>query len=199
MTLPIWVKLHAILQNMDEKEISNKMQRALDALKDDLSGIRTGRATSSLVENVVVLAYGGAQRLKIMELASISVPDAQQIIVEPWDKSIIGEIRKGIEAANIGLSPSIDGDKIRLSVPPMTTEDREKFVKLLSQKMENARIMVRQIRGEGMQDIKKSFEEKALSEDQRELSEKNLQKITDEFIKKIEDIGMIKEQDLRKV
>lgn len=199
MTLPIWVKLHAILQNMDEKEISNKMQRALDALKDDLSGIRTGRATSSLVENVVVLAYGGAQRLKIMELASISVPDAQQIIVEPWDKSIIGEIRKGIEAANIGLNPSIDGDKIRLSVPPMTTEDREKFVKLLSQKMENARIMVRQIRGEGMQDIKKSFEEKALSEDQRELSEKNLQKITDEFIKKIEDIGMIKEQDLRKV
>lgn len=199
MTLPIWVKLHAILQNMDEKEISNKMQRALDALKDDLSGIRTGRATSSLVENVVVLAYGGAQRLKIMELASISVPDAQQIIVEPWDKSIIGEIRKGIEAANIGLSPSIDGDKIRLSVPPMTTEDREKFVKLLSQKMENARIMVRQVRGEGMQDIKKSFEEKALSEDQRELSEKNLQKITDEFIKKIEDIGMIKEQDLRKV
>lgn len=199
MTLPIWVKLHAILQNMDEKEINNKMQRALDALKDDLSGIRTGRATSSLVENVVVLAYGGAQRLKIMELASISVPDAQQIIVEPWDKSIIGEIRKGIEAANIGLNPSIDGDKIRLSVPPMTTEDREKFVKLLSQKMENARIMVRQIRGEGMQDIKKSFEEKALSEDQRELSEKNLQKITDEFIKKIEDIGMIKEQDLRKV
>lgn len=199
MTLPIWVKLHAILQNMDEKEISNKMQRALDALKDDLSGIRTGRATSSLVENVVVLAYGGAQRLKIMELASISVPDAQQIIVEPWDKSIIGEIRKGIEAANIGLNPSIDGDKIRLSVPPMTTEDREKFVKLLSQKMENARIMVRQVRGEGMQDIKKSFEEKALSEDQRELSEKNLQKITDEFIKKIEDIGMIKEQDLRKV
>lgn len=199
MTLPIWVKLHAILQNMDEKEISNKMQLALDALKDDLSGIRTGRATSSLVENVVVLAYGGAQRLKIMELASISVPDAQQIIVEPWDKSIIGEIRKGIEAANIGLNPSIDGDKIRLSVPPMTTEDREKFVKLLSQKMENARIMVRQIRGEGMQDIKKSFEEKALSEDQRELSEKNLQKITDEFIKKIEDIGMIKEQDLRKV
>lgn len=184
---------------MDEKEISNKMQRALDALKDDLSGIRTGRATSSLVENVVVLAYGGAQRLKIMELASISVPDAQQIIVEPWDKSIIGEIRKGIEAANIGLSPSIDGDKIRLSVPPMTTEDREKFVKLLSQKMENARIMVRQVRGEGMQDIKKSFEEKALSEDQRELSEKNLQKITDEFIKKIEDMGMIKEQDLRKV
>lgn len=199
MTLPIWVKLHAILQNMDEKEISNKMQRALDALKDDLSGIRTGRATSSLVENVVVLAYGGAQRLKIMELASISVPDAQQIIVEPWDKSIIGEIRKGIEAANIGLNPSIDGDKIRLSVPPMTTEDREKFVKLLSQKMENARIMVRQVRGEGMQDIKKSFEEKALSEDQRELSEKNLQKITDEFIKKIEDMGMIKEQDLRKV
>ncbi len=199
MTLPIWVKLHAILQNMDEKEISNKMQRALDALKDDLSGIRTGRATSSMVENVVVLAYGGAQRLKIMELASISVPDAQQIIVEPWDKSIIGEIRKGIEAANIGLNPSIDGDKIRLSVPPMTTEDREKFVKLLSQKMENARIMVRQIRGEGMQDIKKSFEEKALSEDQRELSEKNLQKITDEFIKKIEDMGMIKEQDLRKV
>lgn len=184
---------------MDEQQIRQKMQQALEVLTDDLAGVRTGRATSALVENIVVTVYGGAQRLKIMELASITVPDPQQIIIDPWDKSIIGDIRKGIEAANIGLNPSIDGEKIRLVIPPMTTEDREKYVKLLNQKLENARIMIRQIRGDGMQDIKKAFEEKELSEDQRELQEKQLQKVTDEFTQKIEEMGEKKEQELRTV
>lgn len=184
---------------MDEQQIRQKMEAALEVLKNDLSGVRTGRATSALVENIVVAAYGGAQRLKVMELASITVPDPNQIIIEPWDKSIIGDMRKGIEAANIGLNPSIDGEKIRLVVPPMTTEDREKYVKLLSQKLENARIMIRQVRGDGMQDIKKAFEEKELSEDQREIQEKQLQKITDEFTTKIEEMGEKKEQELRTI
>lgn len=184
---------------MDEQQIRQKMQQALDVLKEDLAGVRTGRATSALVENLIVSVYGGAQRLKVMEVASITVPDPNQIIIEPWDKSIMGDIRKGIEAANVSLSPSIDGEKIRIVIPPMTTEDREKYVKLLSQKLENARIMIRQIRGDGMQDIKKAFEEKELSEDERDRQEKQLQSITDEFTGKIEEMGEKKEQDLRTV
>ena len=116
---------------MDEASVKNQMQLALDALKEDLGSIRTGRATPALVENIVISAYGGAQKLKVMELASISAPDTQSLVIDPWDKSIIGEIRQGILAANIGFNPSIDGEIIRISMPPLTSEDREKFIKLL--------------------------------------------------------------------
>lgn len=181
---------------MDEQQVKQKMQHSLEALREDLTSVRTGRATSALVENIVVKAYGGAQSLKVMELSSITVPDPQSIVIEPWDKSIIGDIRKGIEAANVGLNPSIDGERIRLVIPPMTTEDREKYVKLLKQKLENARIMVRQIRGDAKKEIDDSED---LSEDQKFAQEKRLQEITDDFIKQIEEMGKKKEEELRTI
>jgi len=184
---------------MDEQQVKQKMQGVIEVLREDLSSVRTGRATSALVENIVVSAYGGAQRLKIMELASITVPDPQQVIIEPWDKSIIGDIRKGIEAANTGMNPSIDGERIRLVIPPMTTEDREKYIKLLGQKLENAKIMIRQVRTEGMQDIKKALDDKEISEDQKFAQEKKLQDITDEFTNQIDEMGKKKEVELRSV
>src|SRR5688572_27512161 len=124
---------------MNETETRASMQKAIDGLNNDISSVRTGRATSGMVENIMVNAYGGAQHLKIMELGSITVPDPQMIVIEPWDKSVIGEMKQAILAANVGLNPSIDSDKIRLVVPPMTTEDREKFVKLLHAKLEVGR------------------------------------------------------------
>src|SRR3989344_5911177 len=182
---------------MDEASVKNQMQLALDALKEDLGSIRTGRATPALVENIVISAYGGAQKLKVMELASVSPPDPQSLVIDPWDKSIIGEIRQGILAANLGFNPSIDGEIIRISMPPLTSEDREKFVKLLHTKLENARIQIRQIRGDKMRDIKKSFEEKEISEDEKFGFEKALQEITDKFITSIDEIGASKEKELR--
>lgn len=175
------------------------MQSSLDSLISDVGGIRTGRATPALVENIICPAYGGTQRLRVVELGSITAPDPTQIVISPWDKSIIGDIKKGILEANIGMNPNIDGEIIRITVPPLTTEDREKYVKLLSQKLENGKVIVRQIRADEMHEIKKKFEAKEITEDEKFESEKRLQEITDEYIGKIEEIGEKKKQELLQI
>lgn len=184
---------------MDETSIRSKMQSGVAAVASDIGGIRTGRAAPSLVENIVVPAYGGTQRLKVVELASISSPDPTQIVISPWDKSIIGDIKKGILEANIGMNPNIDGEIIRISISPLTTEDREKYVKLLSAKLENGRVVIRQIRADEMHEIKKKFEAKEMSEDEKFGAEKKLQEITDEYIGKIEEMGERKKQELLQI
>lgn len=184
---------------MDEASLRTKMQQAVDLVLADAGGIRTGRATPSLVEDIIIDAYGGTQRLKVKELATISAPDVETIVLDPWDKSIIGDIRKGIILANIGLNPSIDGEIIRISFPPLTTEDREKYVKLLSTKLENGRVMVRQLRGEAMREIRESFEKKEISEDEKFDLEKKIQEITDEHTGKIEEIGNKKKEELLQI
>ncbi len=184
---------------MDEAAISQKFQKVIDALAVDIASIRTGRATPSLVENIVIPAYGGTQMLKVLELAGITCPDPSQIVISPWDKSIIGDIRKGIEAANIGMNPSIDGEIIRITMPPMTTEDRGRYVKILSTKLEGGKVMIRQIRGDEMHEIKKKFEAKEISEDEKFGQEKRLQELTDEYIGKIEGMGERKKSELLQV
>jgi ribosome recycling factor len=184
---------------MDDSSVRSKMQQVISLVITDIASIRSGRATPAIVEDLEILAYGGQQKLKINELATISASDAQSIIIDPWDKSIIGEIKQGIDAANAGLTPNIDGEIIRINFPPLTTEDREKFIKLLSSKLENGRIMVRQIRGEAMHGIKKMFEEKELSEDEKFNQEKKLQEITDNFVEKINKAGEAKKQELLKL
>ena len=184
---------------MDEGTIRRKMQDVLGIVSSDMGSIRTGRATTGVVEGVKILAYGGQQEMKLNELATISTPDPQTIVIDPWDKSIIGDIKKGILAANVGLNPAIDGQIIRISLPPLTTEDREKYVKLLSVKIENGKIMLRQIRAEEMKDIRARFEEKALTKDDKFKEEETLQKITDEFVGKIDEAGEKKKQELLQI
>lgn len=184
---------------MDELLIKDRMQGAVEALQQDISGIRTGRVTPALVEDIIVDAYDGASKLRVQELASISVQDAQTLLISPWDKSVISDIKKGIESTNIGLNPQVTGDAIRIVLPPLTQEDREKYVKLLHQKLEASRIQIRQIRQDGMQSLKKSLEEKTIGEDEKDRLEKRLQELTDEFIGKIEEVGRVKEAELRTV
>jgi len=187
---------------MDEASVRTRMQQVLNLVLGDISSLRTGRAMPSLVEGIVIPAYGGTQRLKVQELATITVPDTQTIMIDPWDKSIVGEIRKGILEANVGLNPTIsgaDGEVIRISLPPMTTEDREKYTKLLSGKLENGRIMVRQVRAEAMHDIKKAYEVKELSEDEKFENEKKVQGFTDEFVGQIDAAGERKKQELLQI
>jgi len=181
---------------MQEALLRTKMSQVVEMSSSDIASLRTGRATPALVEGLEVAVYGGAQKLKIVELATISSPDAQSLVIDPWDKSIVGEIAKGILAANVGMNPSIDGEIIRISFPPLTTEDREKYTKLLSQKLESARVMIRQIRGDAMHEVKKEFEEKTISEDEKFGQEKTIQEITDEFTEKIEQMGEAKRQEL---
>ena len=181
---------------MEETLLKSKMESVLGSVTSDIGSIRTGRATPSLVETVVVSVYGGTQKLKLNELATISAPDTQTLVLDPWDKSIIGEIRQGILAANIGMNPSIDGELVRISLPSLTTEDREKYIKILSTKLESGRVMVRQIRADGMHEVKKAFEEKTMTEDEKFAAEKRLQELTDEYTKRIDDAGDAKKNEL---
>lgn len=181
---------------MDETSVSQKMQKVVDSVQSDISGIRTGRATPSLVENIMVPAYGGTQMMRVLEVASITAPDPQMLVISPWDKSIIGDIRKGILEANMGMNPSIDGEVIRIAFPPLTTEDREKYVKLLSAKLENGKVMIRQVRADEMHDIKKQLEEKILTEDDAKDLETKAQELTDLYVGKIESLGEAKKQEL---
>lgn len=181
---------------MDESQVRSSMQRAVDLLLTDIASIRTGRATPGLVDSLEVSVYGGQSRMKLREIASITAPDSNMLVIEPWDKSIIGDIRKGILEANVGFNPSIDGEQIRIVIPAMTAEDREKYVKLLSTKLENTRVGIRQVRGDAMHAIKKAFEEKEIAEDERRGKEKKIQELTDLFVAKIEEIGENKKKEL---
>lgn len=173
----------------------SKMQKAYEVLHQDFATIRTGKASPALVENIVVNAYGGAQKLKVMELASIHIQPPATILITPFDKSIIGEIERGINDAKIGLNAIIDGDVIRINLPPLTEERRKEFVKLAHQKAENGKVMIRQVRHEAMEDIKKKGEE-SISEDEITRLEKEVQKLTDEYMSKIDDVKAEKEAEL---
>jgi len=172
------------------------MQAAIEHFKTEISAIRTGRAVPALIENIPCSAYGGASRLTVKELGTITTSDPQTLIVQPWDPSVLGEIRQGILAANVGLTPVVDNNLIRISVPPLTTERRNEYVKLLHQKMEESRVAIRNIRQDKMREIKTSFEEKSISEDEKFKAEEDLQKITDEFIAKAEELANKKEQEI---
>ncbi len=184
---------------MNEDDVRKRMQDVLDLVLSDIASVRTGRATPAIIEDLEVSVYAGQQKLKINELGTINTQDQQTIIFDPWDKSIIGEIRQGILAANIGLSPVIDSEIIRINIPPLTTEDREKYVKLLSTKLENGKVMIRQVRGEAMKDIRLCFERKELSEDEKFNEEKQLQELTDEFIGKIDEAGEAKKREITSI
>ncbi len=173
-----------------------RIEKVLDILKGDLDTIRTGRATPSLVENIIINAYGGTAKLKVMELATVGALDTSTLVITPYDASIIGEIQKGIEAANAGFTPNIDGNLIRISIPPLSQERREELIKAMRQKLENGKIMVRQVRHEAMIDIKKEYEGR---EDDITRLEKDVQRVVDETIVKIEDWGKQKETELMQI
>lgn len=175
------------------------MQRVLGVLGNDLATIRTGRATPSLVENVVVSVYGGTQRLKIMELGTIGTSDPQTLVITPFDSSITAEIQKGIMEANIGITPSADGNVIRISIPPLSQERRVELTKLMKQKLENGRIMIRQVRQDARNEVRKQHLDKKLSEEQMYRLDQEIQKITDEIILAIDEMGRKKETELLQI
>lgn len=181
---------------MDTVDITPKMEKVLEILKSELATIRTGRASVALIENLQIPVYGGTQKLKVSELGLLGTIDANTLTIQPFDPSIIGEIRNGIMAANLGLTPIVDNQIIRISIPPPSAERRQEYVKLIHKHLENARIMIRQARQDKMQEIKRSGENGDISEDERFRFEKELQNLTDKFVEMIEEIGEKKEQEL---
>ncbi len=182
---------------MDITEAQLKMQDAVAHLKTELAQIRTGRANSALVSDIVCDAYDS--KLMVKELANISTPEPTVILISPWDKSIITNVVGGITKANIGLNAVIDGDLIRIVIPPLTAERREQFIKQMHATLEQYRVQVRQIRHEARESLKDQQDSGAISEDEEKRLEGELQKLHDEYVEAIEVAGKAKEEQLREI
>jgi len=179
------------------KETQEKMKKAVEATDRELKSLRTGRASTSLVESVVVEAYGTNTPLK--GLATISTPDPRTIQIQPWDRNLLGAIEKAILAANLGLTPNNDGRVIRLNIPALTEERRKELVKVAHKMAEEGRVAVRNVRRSANEEIKATEKRHEISEDEREKTIQDVQKLTDERIAEIDKHLAAKEKEILEV
>lgn len=178
-------------------ETRQKMKASLGVYEEDLHGIRSGRASTALVERLLIDYYG--QPTELRQLANISTPEAMQILIRPFDKSTVKAIEKAIQQANIGVNPSVDGDNIRLIMPPLTRERRQELVKFLHKRMEEARVAMRNIRRAANDDLREFEKEKMISEDELKRAQEEVQRLTDQFIEQIDELGKAKEQEILEI
>ena len=171
-----------------------RMDKTIAALKDSFNGIRTGRASAAIFDKVRVDYYGTKSPLS--QVATISIPEARSIIIQPFDKSLIAEIEKGIQVADLGLNPSNDGKVIRISIPPLTADRRKELVKQAKGIAENSRTSIRNIRRDGNDELKKQQKAGEITEDDLKKMEDELQKLTDKYITEINSIYDIKEKEI---
>jgi ribosome recycling factor len=179
------------------KETEARMKGAIQALEEDLAGIRTGRASPALVERLHVEYYGSPTPL--IQLASISVPEARQLLIRPFDAASLKAIERAILASDLGLTPNNDGKSIRLNLPPLTEERRRELVKIVNHRVEEGRVAARNVRRDSIRDLRDFEQEKMISEDELKEGEEELQKITDRFIEDINAIGERKEKEILEV
>ncbi len=179
------------------KDAGEKMAKALGHLKEDLAGIRTGRATPGILNRVTVEYYGAP--VPLQQLASMSVPEPRTLMVQPFDKTAIGAIEKAILTSDLGVNPSNDGNVIRLSFPPLTEERRRDLVKQVHSRAEDGRVAVRNVRRHHKDEVEKLEKQHEISEDDLKRAEKELQKLTDQFVAEIDEIQRHKEQELMEV
>lgn len=178
-------------------DVDHKMDRAIDALKRELSALRTGRATPSLIENIKVDYYGVPTPLN--QIASISAPDARAIMVQPWDKAAMKEIEKSLLMSDMGFNPSNDGTNITVPVPPLNTERRQDLVKVLKRKIEDGKVSIRNVRRDGQDRLRKMEKDKGISQDQSRRAQGQLQKATDGHTKTVDQVGAAKEAEILQV
>lgn len=179
------------------KEAEDRMKSSIQALVDELSGIRTGRASPALVEKLSVEYYGAPTPL--MQLASISIPEPRQILIKPFDISSVKDIERAIQMSDLGLTPNNDGKSIRLNLPPLTEERRKELVRVVLGRVEEARISVRNVRRDAIKDMRDFESEKLVSEDDLKRGEEDIQKITDDYVEEINEIGENKEKEVMEV
>lgn len=179
------------------KETKEKMKKGIVALESGFGTIRTGRASTSLLDNVTVDAYGSEMPLK--QVSNLSIPDPKTILITPWDKNLMSPIEKAILAANLGFTPNNDGKVIRINIPALTEERRKEYVKMAKQKAEDARVSVRNIRRQAIEDIKKLEKDKNITEDDLHNAQEEIQKYTDDFIAQINKSLEKKEKEIMSV
>ena len=178
----------------DKADIERRMSGAVDALKSDLSGLRTGRANTSLLDPVQVEVYGSMMPLN--QVATVSAPEPRMLSVQVWDKSNVNAVEKGIAHANLGLNPMQDGQTLRIPMPDLTEERRKELAKLAGQYAEKAKIAIRNVRRDGMEDLKADEKAKDISEDERKRGEDEVQKLTDNYVAQADEAAAAKEKEI---
>lgn len=179
------------------KEAQTRMHATIQNLQDDLATIRTGRASPALVEKLSVDYYGTTTPL--IQLASISVPEPRQLLIKPFDPAALRSIEKAILASDLGLTPNNDGKQIRLNLPALTEERRRELVRVVHARLEDARVAIRNVRRDLLNDLRDFEREKMISKDDLERGEEELQKVTDRFIEEVNKVGMHKEQEIMEI
>ena len=179
------------------RDVDGRMSRAIDAMERDFGAIRTGRASTALVERVAVEYYGTSTPLN--QLASISVPEAHLIVIQPWDRSALGAIEKAILRSDLGLMPNVDGTVVRLNIPQLTEDRRKELVRLVHRRMEDARVEIRNHRREAADEIKRAEREGELGADEARRDMEQLQKLTDRWTAEVDRVGKHQEQEILEV
>lgn len=179
------------------KDTRDRMQKSIQALEEELNTIRTGRASAALFERVKVEYYGNPTPLN--QVATISVPEARLVVIQPWDKGIINEIEKAIQKSELSVNPSNDGKVIRINIPPLTEERRKEYVKVAKNMAEQARVAVRNIRRDANDELKKAQKAGDLSEDEEKRAADEVQKITDEYVDKVNESVEAKEKEILEI
>ncbi|HWP46754.1 MAG TPA: ribosome recycling factor [Candidatus Limnocylindrales bacterium] len=179
------------------KKVEETMQKTLNVLQREFASIRTGRASVSLLDGITVDYYGTPTPLN--QVATLSAPESNLIVIQPWDPTTIKEIEKAILRSDLGLTPTSDGKVIRLSVPPLTEERRKQLVKVVKKIAEESRVAIRQIRKDGNDDLKRLEKNKEISEDELHKAQEQIQKITDKYMKKIDELLEKKEEEIMEI
>ena len=179
---------------MSTDDLKRRMHGAVEAFRHDLGGLRTGRASTALLDPINVEVYGATMPLN--QVATVSVPEPRLLTVQVWDRSNVGPVEKAIRSAGLGLNPVTDGQLVRLPIPELTEERRKELAKLVGQYAEKARIAVRNVRRDGMDHLKQDEKKHEISEDERKRLEHEVQKLTDDTIKEIDEAAMTKEKEI---
>jgi ribosome recycling factor len=183
--------------NFDIKDIERRMRGAVDSLKRDLSGLRTSRATSAMVEPITVNVYGA--RMPLNQVATVSIPDARTISIAVWDRGQLSAVEKAIREANLGLNPVIDGSVLRLPIPPLSAERRLELVKIAHKYTEAGRVAIRNVRRDAMDLLKKLEKDHAMTEDDHRKNGTKIQELTDKIIKEVDQLLQVKEAEIKQV
>lgn len=185
------------MSEAEHQTLEARMAKALEAMERDFAAIRTGRASTALVERIPVEYYGTPTPLN--QLASIGVPEAHQIVIQPWDRGVLGAIEKAIQKSDIGLMPNVDGTVVRLNIPPLTEERRRDLVKVVHRRMEEAKVEIRNHRREAFDEVRRREREGDVGADEARRELEHIEKLTHDWVAEVDRIGKVKEQEVMEV
>jgi ribosome recycling factor len=179
------------------KEVESRMHKCVEATRNDFATIRTGRAAPALLDRIVVEAYG--QSVPLKQVAGVSTPDSRTLLITAWDKTVVPSIRKAVEKSDLGLTPNVDGSAIRLSIPPLNEERRKELAKLIKKKAEDGRVAVRNVRHKSHDELKAQLKSHDITEDDNKRMQETLQRLTDKYVKEIDELVIAKEKEIMEV